>query len=131
MDFSDQVHKKAIGICFVVFSILGIVCLFFYSYFMDFVINMISTKEDISPEMFWVFEFIEKSIWAIAILFLVPRIILGFGLINKRKWAEMPSMIFAVIGMINFPLGTGLGIYALLVFTAKPKPNSNESNYVN
>jgi hypothetical protein len=131
MDFTDQVHKKAIGICFVVFSILGIVTLLFSSYFMEFVVNMISIEEDVPPEVFWLFEFIEKFIWAIAILFLIPRIILGFGLINNRKWAEMPSMIFAVIGMLNFPLGTGLGIYALLVFTAKPKSDNNNSNYGN
>lgn len=131
MNFSDQVHKKAIGICFVVFSILGIVGLLFYSYFMEFIINIISIEEDVPTEMFWIFDFIEKFIWAIALVFLVPRIILGFGLINQRKWAEMPSMIFAVIGMINFPLGTGLGIYALLVFTAKPKADARDSNYVN
>lgn len=131
MDFSDQVHKKAIGICFVVFSLLGIVTLLFSSYFLEFVLNLISIEEDITPEIFWLFEFIEKFIWAIAILFLVPRIILGFGLINNRKWAEMPSMIFAVIGMLNFPLGTGLGIYALLVFTTKPKSDNNDANYVN
>jgi len=98
---------------------------------MEFVINIISMEEEISSEVFWVIEFVEKFIWGIGILFYVPRLILGFGLINKRKWAEMPSLIFAVIGMLNVPLGTGLGIYGLLVFTSKPKPVDNDSNYLN
>jgi len=131
MDFSDQVHRKVIGICFIVFSILNLVCLMFYSFFMNLAFSFISVEQDFTPEMFLLFGIIEKFVWAIAILFLIPRIILGLGLINGKKWADMPSMIFAVIGMINFPLGTGLGIYALLVFTAKPKTNSNETNYVN
>ena len=90
MDFSDQIHKKAIGICFIIFSLLGILCLLFYSYFIDFIVSFVAIDEDFSPDMLWIFEFIEKFIWAIAILFLVPRIILGIGLINRRKWAELP-----------------------------------------
>ena len=121
MDLSQPIHRKVIGICFIVFSIIGLLLTLFYSYFMDFFLDFAVADDDFPMEMTWLFDFIDKFIWGIAILFLIPRLILGFGLMNQQKWADTPSIIYAVIGLINFPLGTALGVYALMALTAKPK----------
>ncbi len=123
MDLTEPIHRKVVGICFIVFSALGLLGLLFYDFFMDFILDMAVTDPDFDPMALGVFDFINKFVWAIGILFLVPRMIVGFGLVNQRRWADVPGLIFAVIGLINFPIGTALGVYAIMVFTSKPKNN--------
>ena len=121
MDFTDPIHRKVIGICFIVLSLLGLAGTLFYSYFMDFVFDLAARDSEFPLELSWIFDFIDKFVWAIAILFLIPRMIVGFGLVNQRKWADTPGIVFGVIGLINIPIGTILGIYAIVTLTAKPK----------
>lgn len=119
MDFTDAVHKKIIGVTFVIFSAFWLICLFFYEALIDFVITL--SENEIEPEAYMVFDFISYMLWAIAILFLIPRLIIGVGLLGEKKWANIPGLIFGVISILNVPVGTLLGVYCLLVFTAKDK----------
>ena len=120
MDFSEPQHKKVIGIIYIIFSALGLLGIFFYDYFMTIILDFAAQEDPGVQDAAWVFELISGFIWAIAILFLVPRLIVGFGLAQGKKWANIPGLVFGVISLINIPLGTLLGIYAILVFTAKP-----------
>jgi len=122
MDLHDPVHKKVIGVTFIVFSIFGLVGIYFYDLFMEFIMERaLMDDPGAEPEVMWVFNFIDSFVWAIAILFLIPRLILGIGLVTKQKWANVPSMVYGIISLLNFPVGTALGVYCILVFTAKPK----------
>lgn len=120
MDFSEPQHKKVIGIIYIVFSALGLLGVFVYDYFMTAILEFAAMDDPGVNDAMWVFDLISGFIWAIAILFLIPRMIVGFGLAQGRKWANIPGLVFGVISLINLPLGTLLGIYAILVFTAKP-----------
>lgn len=53
-------------------------------------------------------------LWA-ALLLIVPSIITGLALIALRDWARGAGIVLAVFQMINLPLGTALGFYALWV----------------
>lgn len=122
MDLSQPSHKKTLGILFIVFSILGLFGLWFYDIFMDFIFGITEANGDPVPkEAIWFFDLIESILWAIAILFYIPRIVIGFGLVNGRKWAMMPALIYGIIGIINFPVGTLVGVYAILIYGAKDK----------
>lgn len=39
----------------------------------------------------------------------------GFALMNGRGWAKIATIIFAVISIANFPIGTIFAVYALWV----------------
>ena len=122
MDLQDPVHKKVIGVAFIVFSVFSLVGVYFYDLFMEFIMERaIMDDPDAEVEIFWVFKFIDSFVWGIAILFLIPRLILGIALVTRQKWADVPSLVFGVISLINFPVGTALGVYCILVFTAKKK----------
>ena len=54
---------------------------------------------------------------SILILLSLPRFIAGIGLLTHRNWARVLTLIVSVIGLIDFPVGTGLGIYGLWVMT--------------
>ena len=59
---------------------------------------------------------------AVAIFMLIlalPGIITGWGLLKLRPWARILGIVLAVIGLINFPIGTAVGIYGLWVLLTK------------
>jgi len=54
---------------------------------------------------------------AVLILLSLPRFIAGVGLLSHRNWARILTWVVSVIGLIDFPVGTGLSIYGLWVLT--------------
>jgi hypothetical protein len=54
--------------------------------------------------------------WMMLLLILMlPTIALGAGLLNYRPWARSIGTVIAIIELLNFPVGTVLGVYALWV----------------
>jgi len=49
----------------------------------------------------------------------VPGIAGGIGLLYRKPWARVLCIILSAIELINFPLGTILGIYGLWVLLNK------------
>jgi hypothetical protein len=47
----------------------------------------------------------------------VPRLIVGIGLLQRRSWARVLTLIVCAIGLFEFPIGTALGIYGFWVLT--------------
>ena len=47
------------------------------------------------------------------ILLSVPGIIAGLGLLRRKEWARILTLILAVINLMNVPLGTAVGVYSL------------------
>lgn len=47
----------------------------------------------------------------------LPRLLAGIGLWQYRSWGRILTFIVSVIGLIDFPVGTALGIYGLWVMT--------------
>ena len=45
----------------------------------------------------------------------IPGIIAGLGLFRRKEWARILTLILSVIGIFNFPFGTGIGIYSIWV----------------
>lgn len=124
MNFNDPVHKKVIGISFIVFSAFWLLSMTFFDQFMDFFLDQAMEETSGDPDVFFVFDIINSVFWGITALFFIPRLILGIGLVSGQKWANIPSLVYGVISLINFPVGTLLGVYCILVFTAK-KPEED------
>jgi hypothetical protein len=45
----------------------------------------------------------------------LPGILAGYGLLKGKEWGRILALVVAVLGLLNFPLGTAIGIYALYV----------------
>ena len=45
----------------------------------------------------------------------VPDIIGGIGLIKRQSWARILVLILSVLKLVNFPLGTIVGVYSIWV----------------
>lgn len=50
-------------------------------------------------------------------VFSIPilNIVAGEGLIKHKNWARKLLIVLAIINLLNFPIGTGLGIWFLIV----------------
>jgi hypothetical protein len=54
--------------------------------------------------------------WMILLLVLMlPCIALGVGLLKFRPWTRSLGAIIAILELLNFPIGTVFGVYALWV----------------
>ena len=45
----------------------------------------------------------------------LPGLAAGFGLLARKSWARILGIVIAGLGLVNFPVGTLLGLYALWV----------------
>src|SRR5687768_18218449 len=60
---------------------------------------------------------------AALVLFLVvmslPAILIGYGLYRLRPWARIAGMVFSLVSLFEFPVGTVVGSYGLWVLCPK------------
>jgi hypothetical protein len=52
---------------------------------------------------------------AFFIILSVPSIIAGIGLLKRREWARILTIILGVFHLFGFPIGTAIGVYTLYV----------------
>jgi hypothetical protein len=45
----------------------------------------------------------------------VPGLLAGYGLLTRRSWSRVLAVVMGVLGLINIPVGTLIGAYALWV----------------
>ncbi len=45
----------------------------------------------------------------------LPGLAAGIGLLTRQKWARILAIVVAVLGLLNFPIGTLIGVYAIWV----------------
>ena len=49
----------------------------------------------------------------LALLFTVPAIAGGFGLLMRRRWARKLVLVSSVVAALDFPFGTAIAVYTL------------------
>jgi hypothetical protein len=107
-------HNKLLGLLFLIYGVLQIVGLGIGILFMLGVGGAALTganARDAAPIAI-IFGF--TSVFLVfAMLFAIPAIIAGFKMRKQKAGAKTWALIAAILALLNFPLGTALGIYAL------------------
>lgn len=67
------------------------------------------------PEAVEVLSFIGGIGFVFFTLLAIPGLIAGVGLLKRQSWARILALVLAILGLVNFPIGTAVGIYALWV----------------
>ena len=49
----------------------------------------------------------------VLIVLSIPGIIAGIGLLKRKEWARILTLILSALDLVNFPLGTALGVYSI------------------
>jgi hypothetical protein len=55
----------------------------------------------------------------IAMVLAIPKLVAGIGMLKMRPWARMLALVMATLGLIDFPIGTGVGAYTYWVLLSK------------
>ncbi|NQU88253.1 MAG: hypothetical protein HQ541_21100 [Mariniphaga sp.] len=62
-------------------------------------------------------QFVLSIVATVALIFFavlsIPGLIAGFGLLKRKEWARILTLILSVLDLFNFPLGTAVGIYCI------------------
>ncbi len=56
---------------------------------------------------------ISKVLIIFMVLISIPGIIAGIGLLKRKEWARILTLILSVLELFNFPLGTAVGVYSI------------------
>ncbi len=48
----------------------------------------------------------------LTVIFAVPQLIAGYGLLKRKKWARKAGIVASALAALGFPLGTALSIYS-------------------
>lgn len=104
-------HINLIGILWIVFGGLSLT-VGFLGFLVLFGISFIP---DMGPEA----PFILRTVGTIAVFFFalfgIPKIFAGIGLLKKKEWGRVLTLIVSFISLLNIPLGTALGIYSIVI----------------
>lgn len=105
-------HIQIVAALRIGFSILGLIIgLLLYS--LIFFLGDFINDDDVKV----VFTIIAKVVLVVIIMLSIPGIIAGIGLLKRKEWARILTLIISVIDLINFPVGTAVGacsIWALV-----------------
>lgn len=118
-----EVHKRILAILYIISGSFQILAMIILSSVMSIMIPFI--MEEAGPEAQWVFVWIVPFIRFIAvgviILFSIPSVIGGIGLLNHKKWALTLLLILGCFKLFSFPIGTAIGIYTIWVYSENHK----------
>ncbi|MCE9672936.1 hypothetical protein LY474_34530 [Myxococcus stipitatus] len=104
-------HRRILGICFILTNALSLVAAVFA--FGAFSIGSSILHESTPTQDLTLFWLLAGLGVGCLLLMGLPGIIAGVGLLKRRRWSRLLSLIVGAIGLTNVPFGTLLGIYAI------------------
>lgn len=67
------------------------------------------------PEARSILTIIGTSLAALLTVLGIPGIVAGAGVLARKSWGRVLAIVVAVLSLLNFPIGTIIGIYAIWV----------------
>lgn len=58
----------------------------------------------------------------------IPNLIAAYGLLLSRGWAAVAALIVGIVNLPSFPLGTGVGVYAIWVYLQQDSSSPDRVN---
>ena len=108
-------HVKVLAVLFIVFGALGTLL----GLGLMALLRVIGAAGAASDPDAWmalpVLGFTGAALGAFLLILSLPGIIAGVGLLKYRPWARILTIVLSALNLMNFPIGTILGIYGLWV----------------
>jgi len=101
-------HINVVGVLYIILSVLS----FLGAFTIYFVLRLIGNfTDDHNANM--VLTIIADVLSVILVALAIPGLIGGIGLIKRKNWARILILILSIINLLNFPIGTAVGIYSI------------------
>ena len=110
-------HIKVLSVLYIIMGILGIVVAVAFLLLGAGAAATILSQEQ-GPDAQVGAAWAGGCITAIAVLLglmSIPSILTGWGLSQRKSWARILGIILAVLSLPSFPIGTAIGVYALVI----------------
>ncbi len=116
-----QTHVKVLAVLYLVMSGIGLLfaLLIFFAMGTAASIVGISASPDDAAIAIPFLGITGTAISLFLLLLSLPGLITGWGMLKLRPWARILGIVLAVISLINFPIGTAIGVYGLWVLLTK------------
>jgi hypothetical protein len=114
-------HVKVLAVLYIVLSSIGLLVsllMFFAAGTAASIVGMSASPEDAAVAI-PILGIAGTALALLFLLFALPGLITGWGLLKLRPWARIVGIVLAVISLIIFPIGTAVGIYGLWVLLTK------------
>ncbi len=101
-------HINVVGVLYIILSVLS----FLGAFTIYFVLRLIGNfTDDHNANM--VLTIIADVLSVVLVALAIPGLIGGIGLIKRKNWARILILILSIINLLNFPIGTAVGIYSI------------------
>jgi hypothetical protein len=67
------------------------------------------------PEAVAILSLVGTLVGSLLAILGIPGILAGYGLLIRKSWGRYLAIVIGILNLINFPLGTIIGLYTLLV----------------
>lgn len=104
-------HLNITGVLWILSGSLGLIFTL-YGYWILFLISFLL---NIGTEASIILSTVTTGFSLFLAILSIPQIIGGIWLIKRKEWARILVLSLAFLNLINFPLGTALGIYSILI----------------
>ena len=111
---TNEEHNKYLGISFLVHGGIQLVFMLLIAAFFAFFISVVPDnpgRGDEPPVAFFIVFGVVMFVFQL--VFTAPAFIAAYGLLKRKSWARIASMVGAVMAGMSFPIGTAVCVYAL------------------
>ena len=104
-------HVKLISVLWIVYGALGLI----WAFIIFGTLIGVSFIPDIDEEAVYILRSVGVFVSAIIGIFSLPEVITGIGLLKRKEWARILSMVLSFLNLLAIPFGTALSIYTLVI----------------
>ena len=118
---TPEEHNKYLGYSHLGYAsfqllMMALMAVFFYVVFNNMPAGG-GGKNDFPPG---VFAFMMSFVFIFQMLFAVPSLFAGYGLLKRKSWAKTASIIAGVLSAMSFPIGTAVCVYTFWFLFSEP-----------
>lgn len=113
-------HVKVIAALCIIFGAFNVVAALSSSFIFSALAALVgSTNDPDATAGVAVLGLTGVALTIVLLIFSIPYIVGGWGLLKRRPWSRILGIILAAISLIHVPFGTIFGIYALIILFNK------------
>lgn len=113
-----ETHKRVLGILYIVSGAFQILSMLILSAIMGIILPFVFDQAELQDQwvVMWLIPLLRVIGISIIILFAIPAIIGGIGILYHKRWALTLVMVLGCFKLLSFPIGTALGTYSIWVY---------------
>lgn len=69
------------------------------------------------PEPMWILTLVGTTVGLLMAALGLPGLLAGWSLLTRKPWARVLTIVVGILSLVNFPIGTAIGLYTLWVLT--------------